>query len=988
MTGTRFADSFWDDDDRGVDIIADKLELSKQTCDEIRKLYEIRAEIEEDYGERLLKLSQMEVGRAEQGTLAESVSHIPSAIEITARAHVDLANQLRQHLQAPLDGFTNDQGEKRKAQSQQVENSKQLRSMHYANVMRTRDQYMAESTKLTGMEKYITERHQELSPDEVHQIEEEIEEQKKLVVTAENEYKRAVDVLNDVTKKWISDWKSTCDVYQELEESRINFIRSSLWAFANMMSSVYIVDDQCCERIRSALELTDVDKDIKSFIDKYGTGSKVTDMMSYEDPMNISNGVTNRGPQPPPPTMSLPPVPTALPNPPSIAASSQEPATAADTSKLPPTRAFSDDPVSREQKDPKPATRPLSDSQVRDQPQQTYGSIPTISMHEDESKRGSTSLSSYAHNRESALDSLHGFEFVEYAQPLDEEHHSEQRASIQSHDQHHQQPDTMSFAFKEIESMLDGVGHDVDVDSLCIKEKPTDKASNAAPEVPIVARTMSPPPIVHSASPTSPLQNVAPMTASISTPTETPAQEPVVTSPQQQSKDMMGDNINFRPSSSVERAISPSPSTAPISKPTRNGSDISDKSNNSNNLRFKPIPNPSYDGAKRPSSTESATAKSPENNVTSARSPSPAKLPPKLQNIPTPGEDEEESEDEFPPLVRPKPREEKWMISSIRRPQQLPVRTQNARIYDRQSTIPTTGGMYGTPPDLRIDTAMGQPPQPSAAAGAAHQALETVRAQLQRHASSPTPTDLTATEPSAGIRAAPWQQQQQQQQQQLSMAPPEPRSDFYSTSGLGRQNSVNGPRPESRQHLTPVPGDDYMIPTSMQQQQSYAPQPTASYSQQQSYATAPQPAESYSQQEPPQPKPSHSQNTKEKSGGRFSLAIFGKKRGKEDEIVPEVPKIQGERRQPQQSPLPPPQENRSSMRDNRLSDGTPILGYVRALWGYEAKIETEMTFKAGDTFAVIHKQPDGWWEAELLDPSRRTRALIPGNYMETLQQQP
>lgn len=29
---------------------------------------------------------------------------------------------------------------------------------------------MAESTKLTGMEKYITERHQELSPDEVHQV--------------------------------------------------------------------------------------------------------------------------------------------------------------------------------------------------------------------------------------------------------------------------------------------------------------------------------------------------------------------------------------------------------------------------------------------------------------------------------------------------------------------------------------------------------------------------------------------------------------------------------------------------------------------------------------------------------------------------------------------------------------------------------------------------------------------------------------------------
>lgn len=655
------------------------------------------------------------------------------------------------------------------------------------------------------------------------------------------------------------------------------------------------------------------------------------DLMSYEDPMMMANGITDRGEQPPPPTMSLPPVPTDLPSPPTNTTIAQQQATFVDTSKPPPTRAYSDDPVSREQNEHKSFGRPLSDPPVQGSAQQTYGSIPTISMHQDESKRGSTSLSSYAHNRESALDSLHGFEFVEYAQPLEEDHHSGKRASNQSHDQQHQQPDTMSYAFKEIESMLDGVGHDVDVDSLCIKEKPT--ASSAAPtEAPIVARTMSPPPIVHNnTSPTtSPLQNVPAMTTSMSTPpTETPPREPVVSSPQQQPKDMMGD-INSRPSSSVERAISPSQfaaattPTGSISKPTRNGSDISDRSSNSNNLRFKPIPNPSYDGPKRPSSTESATARSPDNNVTHATSP--VKMPPKLQNVPTPGEDEEESEDEFPPLVRPKPREEKWMISSIRRPQQLPVRTQNARIYDRQSTIPTTGGMNITPPELKIDTSMGNPPQPSAAAGAARQALETVRAQLQRHASSPSPSGMSASELPAGIRAAPWQQQQQQQQH-LSMAPPEPRSDYYSTGGLGRQNSVNGPRPESRQHLTPVPGDDYMIPTSsMQQQQPPQPQP---------YAVAPPSTASYSQQQQqqqaPQPKPSHSQNTKEKSGGRFSLALFGKKRGKEEENIPEMPKMstmsQGEGRQPQQSPLPPPQENQSSMRDNRLSDGMPILGY-------------------------------------------------------------
>ena len=49
-----------------------------------------------------------------------------------------------------------------------------------------------------------------------------------------------------------------------------------LCRFANMMSSVYIVDDQCCERIRTSLEVTDVEHDVQMFIDKYGTGTRVT----------------------------------------------------------------------------------------------------------------------------------------------------------------------------------------------------------------------------------------------------------------------------------------------------------------------------------------------------------------------------------------------------------------------------------------------------------------------------------------------------------------------------------------------------------------------------------------------------------------------------------------------------------------------------------------------------------------------------------------
>ncbi|KAI9311208.1 hypothetical protein BX666DRAFT_1998943 [Dichotomocladium elegans] len=309
----RFADSFWDDDDRGVSILTDKMAIATQTCNEIQSLYEIRAQIEEDYGDRLLKLSQMMIGDAEGGTFSESISHVPTAIEITARAHVDLAHQLRQQLQAPLLGFIKDFEEKRDAQAEQIKKAKELRSKHHASMLKAKDRYTAEYTKMLGMKKYIFERHREMAPTEVHQIEEEIEDQKKQVFAAEKDYKHAVDVLNSATRNWVSDWQSNCDLFQFMEEDRMNFVRNSLWAFANMMSSVYVVDDQCCERIRSSLEMTDVQKDLGDFVESNKTGSEIPEPIPYDDLSNLAGGGVGapaRGPKPLPLAATIPSSPS------------------------------------------------------------------------------------------------------------------------------------------------------------------------------------------------------------------------------------------------------------------------------------------------------------------------------------------------------------------------------------------------------------------------------------------------------------------------------------------------------------------------------------------------------------------------------------------------------------------------------------------------------------------------------------------------------
>lgn len=65
--------------------------------------------------------------------------------------------------------------------------------------------------------------------------------------------------------------------FQDLEEERIDYTKSSLWNFANIASTVCVSDDASCEKMRLSLEDCDVEKDITGFIKESGTGQEIPD---------------------------------------------------------------------------------------------------------------------------------------------------------------------------------------------------------------------------------------------------------------------------------------------------------------------------------------------------------------------------------------------------------------------------------------------------------------------------------------------------------------------------------------------------------------------------------------------------------------------------------------------------------------------------------------------------------------------------------------
>lgn len=113
------------------------------------------------------------------------------------------------------------------------------------------------------------------------------------LASSNTEYENAIKALEDTTARWNREWKSAADKFQDLEEERLDFTKSSLWTFANIASTVCVSDDASCEKIRLSLEKMDVEQDITTFITERGTGQEIPDPPKY---INFCRGDVNDTP--------------------------------------------------------------------------------------------------------------------------------------------------------------------------------------------------------------------------------------------------------------------------------------------------------------------------------------------------------------------------------------------------------------------------------------------------------------------------------------------------------------------------------------------------------------------------------------------------------------------------------------------------------------------------------------------------------------------
>ncbi|KIW97435.1 uncharacterized protein Z519_01019 [Cladophialophora bantiana CBS 173.52] len=272
-----FSNNFWGRDDAGVDPLLTRMQNAKTTSDELKAFYSARAALEEDYAKKLLSLSRKPLGSVEQGTLRTSLDVARGETESMGKQHALIAQQMRSELEEPLAAFAGGIKERRKIIQNGIERLLKVKQTQTAHVNKCRDKYEQDCLRIKG---YLAQGHMVMGQEE-RKNKAKLEKTQINMATNSNEYEAAIKVLEETTGRWNKEWKSACDKFQDLEEERLDFTKSSLWAFANIASTVCVSDDASCEKIRLALENCEVEKDISSFIRTCGTGQEIPDPPRY-----------------------------------------------------------------------------------------------------------------------------------------------------------------------------------------------------------------------------------------------------------------------------------------------------------------------------------------------------------------------------------------------------------------------------------------------------------------------------------------------------------------------------------------------------------------------------------------------------------------------------------------------------------------------------------------------------------------------------------
>ncbi|POW17935.1 hypothetical protein PSTT_00131, partial [Puccinia striiformis] len=275
-----FCNSFWGEE--GYEILIEKTKMSSKLLEELKNWYKERALIEAEYSRKLQKLSKsnlFQLTRFESEGLQLGLNSLREATAKSSHCHAELSGTFKTSLEVKATEFINKREAARKNPQASIEKLHKRTTELRALQEKARKRFETDSVAVGG---YAAQMHL-VQGREMDKIAAKLDKAQGSIGVTEKDYRVLTQNLEETTETWNLQWKSFCDLLQDLEEDRIDFVRSSLWDFANALSTVCMLEDEHSEGLRQAVEKCNTAQDVIRFIQQAGTGQELHAAPGYID---------------------------------------------------------------------------------------------------------------------------------------------------------------------------------------------------------------------------------------------------------------------------------------------------------------------------------------------------------------------------------------------------------------------------------------------------------------------------------------------------------------------------------------------------------------------------------------------------------------------------------------------------------------------------------------------------------------------------------
>lgn len=165
--------------------------------------------------------------------------------EKQAAAHIELATKIQSELGKSTTHLLSQQSDLRKNLQTPMEKRFKLKLMQESYVAKAREKYQSDCVRIDSYAKQI-----DVNPGkDVERLQAKLNRAKQTVQANEKDYAAFTEKLKDMSVAWESEWRQFCDESQTMEEQRMEFMKDTLWTYANLVSTVCVSDDVVCNNL-------------------------------------------------------------------------------------------------------------------------------------------------------------------------------------------------------------------------------------------------------------------------------------------------------------------------------------------------------------------------------------------------------------------------------------------------------------------------------------------------------------------------------------------------------------------------------------------------------------------------------------------------------------------------------------------------------------------------------------------------------------------